>query len=681
MTFAHPHWFYGLALLPLLVFVQIAADSRRRKLVRQLVASRLESQLAGTASQGKRWLRLALVLLGLAAVFVTLAQPRWGVQSVAVTTRGRDIIIAIDTSRSMLANDLAPSRLARVKLAAEDLITECKGDRIGLVAFAGTAFLQAPLTADSGAVLASLHELDTEIIPRGGTNIADAIHTAMDAFGKGESEDRAIVLFTDGEELDADGVAAAKELNGTAKIFTVGAGSPDGTIIAVRGDRGQTDFIKDPQGEIVKSKLDEDRLRAIAEAAGGFYIRLQSGPPEMERIRREGLMQLRAHDEETRTTRKEIERYQYPLAVALFFLIASLFIGDRRRGIAFAALLFSLPAGAWASNPGLESYRHEDYAGAIQHFEKELKRLPKTDALQFDIGTAAYKSGQLDKALEAFSNAIRTQNPGLREKAEYNLGNTLFQRGSLQKERPTKVQDWKNALQHYEEALKTDPADANAVHNRDVVRKLLEEEEKEQKKEDQKKDEEKQDQQKKDDQKKKGDKSEQEKGQGQGDPEKQDGQQSGDKDQQGEPKDQQGDKPEDGKDGSKGDQKDGKQGDKKDQKSQNGDASQKKDNVERGKKEGQEEDSQGDPTKDQPQPKRTGDIEGTRKGEPTDKGKEEQAAAEAERRADEIAAAEGKMTEAQARSLLDSLKNEDDRVRLLVPKNDAKDRSRMLRDW
>src|SRR4051812_10694451 len=281
MSFAHPFWFLGLLLLPVLIGVQAWSEVRRRELLKKLVAARLQPRLASTASEGKRWLRLSLLLVGLAFLFATLAQPRWGETVTVELVHGRDIILAIDTSRSMLATDLAPNRLARVKLAAEDLIGALPGDRIGLVAFAGTAFLQAPLTADTSAVLASLHELDTSIIPRGGTNIAEAIHTAVDAFGKGESEDRAIVLFTDGEELDANSVDAAKELKGI-RIYSVGAGSTEGSIVPLPGSPDGSPYLKDPEGQIVKTHLDEDRLRAIAEATGGFYTHLVSGPAEMK---------------------------------------------------------------------------------------------------------------------------------------------------------------------------------------------------------------------------------------------------------------------------------------------------------------------------------------------------------------------------------------------------------------
>ncbi len=648
LPFAHPYWFFGLLLLPALIALQAWVESRRRDLLHKLVAARLQPRLAANASEGKRWLRFSLLLVGLALIFTTLAQPRWGEIVTVEHVHGRDIILVVDTSRSMLATDLAPNRLARVKFAAEDLIGALPGDRVGLVAFAGTSFLQAPLTSDTSAVLASLHELDTNIIPRGGTNIADAIHTAADAFGKGESEDRAIVLFTDGEELDADSVAAAKELKGI-RIYTVGAGSREGSIVPLPTSSDGSPYLRDPEGDIVKTHLDEDRLRAIAEATGGFYTHLMSGPAEMKQIA-SSIMQLSSHDSESQTSRRPIERFRWPLFAALFFLVSTLFIGERRRtapagGLLAALSLLFLPAPVKASNPGLDRYAKGDYKGALDQFEQQQKERPGTDAIQYDVGTAAFKAGELDKALDAFSEAIRSRDPSLRLKAEYNLGNTLFERGMAQKERPPKIQDWKNSLQHYEEALRVDPKHANAVYNRDVVLKLLEEAEQEQKKEDQKKQEEKkQQQEKKDQEKKDGQKGEQKEDKSGG---KQSGEQGG-----GDGKEQQT-----GQDGKEGQPKDGK-----------GDPD---------KKEGKESDDPGQ--EGQPKPKQ-GDIQGTEKGKEEQARQAQEAAEKAEAAEEQAAAAAGKMTEAQARSLLDSLRSEDDRVRLLNPKNKAP-RDRTIRDW
>ena len=164
MTFAQPFLLWAFALLPLLVALFFQNERKRRGLVTKLVAARLLDRLAGTVSIAKRRWRFVLVLLAMAGLIVSLAQPRYGFTWQESKRRGRDVIIAIDTSKSMLATDLAPNRLTRAKLAAQDLINELHGDRVGVIAFAGGAFLQAPLTADYGAVLASLQELDTEMV-------------------------------------------------------------------------------------------------------------------------------------------------------------------------------------------------------------------------------------------------------------------------------------------------------------------------------------------------------------------------------------------------------------------------------------------------------------------------------------------------------------------------------------
>ena len=252
------------------------------------MAARLRHRLAGNVSTAKRRWRFAILLLGLASVILSLTQPRFGYTWEETRRHGRDVLIAIDCSRSMLATDLSPNRLGRAKLAAQDLIGQIQGDRVGLIAFAGTSFLQAPLTADYGAVLDSLREIDTDIIPRGGTDIAAAIKEASDAFGKGESDNRCLILFTDGEELDEDGVKAAEAQNGAIRIFTVGLGSADGSLIPIPGPHGGSDFVKDDNGQFVKSRLDEDRLRKIAEVTGGFYVHLQNGLARYDQNRPRG---------------------------------------------------------------------------------------------------------------------------------------------------------------------------------------------------------------------------------------------------------------------------------------------------------------------------------------------------------------------------------------------------------
>src|SRR6266550_3175243 len=184
MSFGAPQWLSGLVLIPLLTALFVRAERRGLKRLQEFVSARLLPQLAGTVNRPRRIIRVALLLLGLSLALLSLAQPRWGYTFEDVKRKGLDLLIAVDTSRSMLSNDVQPDRLERVKLATRDLINELQGDRVGLIAFAGRAFLQAPLTIDYEAVMESINDLDTKTIPEGGTNISEAITLATQSFGK-----------------------------------------------------------------------------------------------------------------------------------------------------------------------------------------------------------------------------------------------------------------------------------------------------------------------------------------------------------------------------------------------------------------------------------------------------------------------------------------------------------------
>src|ERR671919_3229919 len=210
MTFGAPHWLWGLLLIPLLIALFIRAEHRGLRRLHEFVSARLLPQLAETVNRPRRILRFGMQLVGLSLALVSLAQPRCGYTFEDVKRKGLDLLIAIDTSRSMLSNDVQPDRLERVKLATQDLINELQGDRVGLIAFAGRAFLQAPLTIEYEAVMESINDLDTKTIPEGGTNISSAINLAIQSFGKSAVGNRALIIFTDGEELSGDAAKAAK---------------------------------------------------------------------------------------------------------------------------------------------------------------------------------------------------------------------------------------------------------------------------------------------------------------------------------------------------------------------------------------------------------------------------------------------------------------------------------------
>ena len=480
------------------------SEHRGLKRLQQFVSARLLPQLAGTVNRRRRIIRFGLLLLGLALAIVSLAQPRWGYTFEDVKRKGLDLLVAVDTSRSMLSNDVQPNRLDRVKLAIQDLIGELQGDRVGLIAFAGRAFLQAPLTIDYDAVIEAVNDLDTKTIPEGGTNISSAITLATQSFGKSAMGNRALIIFTDGEELSGDAVKTAKAAaDAGVRIFTVGVGTPQGSLIPVTGDNGETSFVKDSAGQVVKSKLDDKRLREMAEATGGFYLHLENGPRTMQQVQTEGLAKMQAAEMDVRLSRRPIERYEWPLGAALIALALSILIPERKRvrerayvpaparnagrsvaggpvkaaGAAVAVLML-LCSSVFATAPGINAYQQGKFEDAYKEFQDTLKSHPQSraeDELQFDSGAAAYKLKDYNKALESFSQALLTPDTGLQTKGHYNLGNTLYQRGEMQKSDDKKLSDWTNALDHYEQTLKLDPQNKEAKDNYEYVKKKIDE--------------------------------------------------------------------------------------------------------------------------------------------------------------------------------------------------------------
>ena len=478
-SFGAPLWLWSLALVPLLFALFLRAEGRRAAALRRLVATRLQGVLAASIHPGRRRLRFFLFLAALAAFGLTLARPRYGYTFEEVRRKGRDVLIAVDVSRSMLANDVAPDRLTRAKLAAHDLIGLLGGERVGLIAFAGSAFLQAPLTVDENAVLTSLRELSPDIIPLGGTNISDVIRVAREAFGKGEGDTRSLILFTDGEELDGNGPEAARAAADAMRIFTIGVGSADGTLIPIPGERGETAFVRDPQGNFVKSRLDEARLREIAQAAGGFYLHLGNAPAQMRQIVSDGISHLKETEGEERMALHPVERYQWPLGAGIVLMMAAMLMSERRRnggrngrlaGTAAAVCLLALAGPGRAQTVG-ELYRNEQYKEAREAVEKGLERQPGSPQWHFNKGALDYATGDYDAAVEAFSAALTTGDPELRAKAEYNLATTLLRRALARKDDKT---DLKNAIEHFDEALKIDPDNENAKANRELARRKLE---------------------------------------------------------------------------------------------------------------------------------------------------------------------------------------------------------------
>ncbi|MCB9758064.1 MAG: VWA domain-containing protein [Candidatus Omnitrophica bacterium] len=271
----------------------------------------------------KRWpWRSFLIALVMVLSILALARPQWGYEEREIKRRGTDILLIVDVSRSMLTRDVKPSRLERTKLAIKDLIKKLKGDRVGLIAFAGDAFLTCPLTVDYSGFLLSLEDLSPASVARGGTNINAALKEAFKQYNTAGGKYKAVVIITDGENLEEDPMpmveqAKQKEI----KIFSVGVGTKEGELIQFANDKGELDFLKDSQGNIVKSRLNEDLLQKMALATGGVYVRASGTQFGLDLIYDQEISKFEKRDFQSKTERRYYERFQFPLAVALLMLV------------------------------------------------------------------------------------------------------------------------------------------------------------------------------------------------------------------------------------------------------------------------------------------------------------------------------------------------------------------------
>ena len=324
MNFASPHMLWLLLAIPpaLLGFFWWSGRARQR-LLTQFIQARLLPGLTIGLSATRYKFRVGCLVLAVACLILALARPQWGFDWEEIKQRGLDIVVAIDTSKSMLAQDIQPNRLARAKLAALELMQRAKSDRLGLVAFAGTAFLQCPLTIDDAAFRQSVEALDVNIIPQGGTALAEAIQTTLTAYKEGENY-KILVMLTDGEDHDSGALeaaeAAAKE---GLRIFTIGIGTAEGELLPTT--------VRDEQGNVVKSHLNERLLQQIAGATeGGFYLPLR-GAKVIDTLYDEGLAKLPKAQHQEKFVRQYHERYHWPLAAAILLLLVELLFPERKR--------------------------------------------------------------------------------------------------------------------------------------------------------------------------------------------------------------------------------------------------------------------------------------------------------------------------------------------------------------
>jgi Ca-activated chloride channel family protein len=335
LQIGHPDSLWLLWLVPALAAFQLWASRTKRRLLHRFASPEMASRLTAGVSRRRQTAKTLLVLLGLLACVLALAGLRWGFTWEEVQRQGVDIVVALDVSDSMLVEDAEAggdlSRLERAKREISDLLELLEGDRIGLVAFAGTAFVECPLTLDYSAAGLFLDAIDTELIPVKGTALGEAIRTSLAAFEGASHPSKAVILITDGEDHGGDALAAAEEAQRQGvRIFTIGIGHDEGSPIPAPGGG----FRRDARGEIILSKLDEPTLQKIALATGGRYVRSVTGDVDLEQIYAQGI-KATLEDQELGSRRRQRweERFQWVLAVALAALMLEPLISERvRRG-------------------------------------------------------------------------------------------------------------------------------------------------------------------------------------------------------------------------------------------------------------------------------------------------------------------------------------------------------------
>jgi len=330
MIFAKPQFLIGLLLLPTFgLFVLWVSRSGRRSLAKLGDQNLIRRLSANINWRGRRW-QTMLWLVALGLIVLSLARPQWGTEVREIDQEGLQVMVALDVSNSMLAQDIKPSRLERAKLEISDLMERLEGDEIGLVLFSGASFIQVPMTSDYTTALAYLDGAYPGVISRPGTVIGEAIHTAVSGFDPDLNSQKVLVIMTDGEDTESDPIAAAQEAaDQDVLIYTIGFGTPEGEPIPEIGPSGETVGYKvDQNGQTVLSRLDDAILSAVAKTGNGQFYKASADGRELDDLLAE-IDKLQKAQLQSRFETRHIERYQLFLALALLALITSEFIPDR----------------------------------------------------------------------------------------------------------------------------------------------------------------------------------------------------------------------------------------------------------------------------------------------------------------------------------------------------------------
>jgi Ca-activated chloride channel family protein len=489
---AHPEFLVlGLGLV-LVIALMFARYERKRRWALATFAGELADRLAHAEPAFQRRERWALRIAALALLVVAAAGPRWGEEVVRVTTQGSDFVFVFDVSRSMDARDVPPSRLEEAKREALSLLDGMEGDRIGLVAFAGDAVALSPLTLDLSAVRLLIETMTTDVVSTPGSDVGRGLKQALRVQPEGDTGEQAIVLFTDGEDLEGGLTAAGAVVQQRGvKVFAVGVGTKGGETIPLTDAQGRQIGVKtDPQGQPVVSHLDAEALRELARRTHGRYFSADHPGGEIGALRA-ALGAVGRGTRQGRLGSRPVERFHWFAIIAWTFLVASWLLPERAAGafvlpgmrkerkgngngsagaraaalaIATGALLLFAPSSARAEHPlitGNRLYAKGDFAAAVRVYQAALKQHPDDPALLTNLGAALYRQKDYKGAEEAFARA-RAKDPRLEGLASYGKGDAQFRQ-----------ERYREALDSFRDALEKRPGDADARHNYELTLRKL----------------------------------------------------------------------------------------------------------------------------------------------------------------------------------------------------------------
>jgi len=448
------------------------AVARRRAAARAVAEPALYARIAPAAAEGVHRARIWLAVLAVLALGLAAGRPQTGTRLGVATRHGIDLMLALDVSDSMRAEDLRPDRLEKARREALSLIGLLDGDRVGVITFAGAAFVQCPLTLDYGAASMLLSAVEPGTISRPGTNLSSAIRKATAALSTRPDRSKALVIFTDGEGHEEDPMEAAREAaEAGVRIYTIGLGSTAGEPIPLSPAEGGG-YKRDRAGNIVMSRLDEGTLMDIASATGGTYYRATRGERELRAIEEE-LAKMEQGELESRMLAFYEERFQVPMLAALMLLLLATFVPARRPGrlpwagrtltVLALGLVFPFMTG-FGETPGAHNrdgnrlYDAGRYSEALTAYRSGQVLAPELAELGFNAGNALFRSGDVEAALREYQQAASMGDDDLAAAALYNAGDALLSAGDLD-----------GAVQAFRQSLLRNPDDLDAKYNLELA--------------------------------------------------------------------------------------------------------------------------------------------------------------------------------------------------------------------